>query len=241
MLTGGQSGGDIAIDITLKTADPISISGRGLNVTMGGSLKLSGLLSNTAATGAFRLQRGSLKLIARRLEFESGRLDFYGDLDPRIHLVAVSRRSDATINLTISGRASAPEIVVTSSPEMPQEEALARLIFDRSMTSLSPLQLAQIAGAIATLSGGSGSGLLTSLQNKLGVDWLEVTEAESGETAVGIGKRLNDRLSVGVEQMTRTNTSRVTIDLDVSSNLKLRGALGTDGATRAGVFYEKDY
>ena len=240
ILTGGK-GGDIAIDITLKAADPISVSGRGLNVTMGGSLKLTGSLSDPAATGAFRLQRGSLKLVARRLEFESGQLDFYGDLDPRIRLVAVSRRSDATITLTISGRASEPEITVTSSPEMPQEEALARLIFDQSMTRLSPLQLAQIAGAIATLSGGGDSGLLTSLQNKLGVDWLEVTEAESGETAVGIGKRLNDRLSIGVEQTTRTNTSRVTIDLNATNALKLRGALGTDGSTRAGVFYEKDY
>jgi len=241
-LTGGRGGGDIAIDITLRAADPISISGRGLNATLGGSLKLTGSLSNPAATGAFTLQRGSLKLIARRLEFESGRLDFYGDLNPRIHLVAVSRRSDATITLTIDGRASEPEIEVTSSPEMPQEEALARLFFDQSMTSLSALQLAQIAGAIATLSGGGGnSGLLTTLQDKLGVDWLEVTEAESGETAVGIGKRLNDRLSIGVEQTTRTNTSRVTIDLNVSNNLKLRGGLGTDGSTRAGVFYEKDY
>lgn len=241
MLTGGRSGGDIAIDITLKAADPISISGRGLNATLGGSLHLTGTLANPAAAGAFRLQRGSLKLIARRLEFESGRLDFYGDLDPRIQLVAVSRRSDATITLIISGRASEPEIAVTASPEMPQEEALARLFFEKSMTSLSALQLAQIASAIATLSGGGDSGLLTALQDKLGVDWLEVTEAESGETAIGVGKRLNDRLSIGVEQTTRTNTSRVTIDLDLSNNLKLRGGLGTGGSTRAGVFYEKDY
>lgn len=83
--------------------------------------------------------------------------------------------------------------------------------------------------------------MLTALQDKLGVDWLEVTEAESGETAIGVGKRLNDRLSIGVEQTTRTNTSRVTIDLDLSNNLKLRGGLGTGGSTRAGVFYEKDY
>src|SRR5436189_274933 len=86
--------------------------------------------------------------------------------------------------------------VATATPRMPQEEALARLIFDRSMLQLSPLQLAQIAGAIATLTGGGGSSILDKLQNAIGVDWLEVTETETGQTAIGIGKRINDRLSV---------------------------------------------
>ncbi len=241
----GRAGGaasSIRLDILVVAADPISISGRGLNVTLGGKLRLTGPLSEPRASGAFRLRRGSMSLLARRLEFESGRLDFFNDLDPRINLVAVSRRTDATIRLVLSGRASTPEISVTASPEMPQEEALARLIFDRSMLELSPLQIAQLAAALSTLSGGGdGGGILGGLQNALGLDWVEITETPDGETAVGVGKRLNDRLSIGVEQTTQTNTSRVIIDLDITKNLKLRGAAGTDGSSRAGIFFEKDY
>jgi translocation and assembly module TamB len=237
----GGAGGTVRLDILLRARDPIAVSGRGLNVTLGGSLRLGGTFDQLTAQGAFRLQRGSLKLLARRLDFESGRLDFDIGLDPRIHFVAVSRRTDATITLTLSGRASAPDIAVTANPDMPEEEAMARLIFDRSMLQLSPLQIAQIASYVATLSGGRDTGLLTGLQNALGTDWLEVIETESGETAVSVGKRINERLSVGVEQTTRTNTSRVIIDLGLGKNLKARGSYGTDGASRAGIYYEKDY
>lgn len=237
----GAAGSNVLLNLRLRAGTPISISGRGLNVTMGGGLTLTGSLQNIGVAGAFRLERGSLKLLARRLDFESGRLDFDDGFDPRINLVAVSRQSDATITLTIAGRASAPDIVVTSSPQMPQEEAMARLIFDRSMLQLSPLQIAQIASYVATLSGGRDTGVLTGLQNALGADWLDVIQTETGETAVSVGKRINDKLSVGVEQTTRSNTSRVTIDLNIGKNLKARGAYGTDGASRAGIYYEKDY
>jgi translocation and assembly module TamB len=237
----GRGGGDIALSLTLVAGDPISVIGRGLAVTLGGRLQLTGTLESPSATGAFRMQRGSLRLLARRLQFENGRLDFDRGLDPRIYLEAVSRRSDATIMLTISGRASEPDIRVTATPAMPPEEAMARLIFDRSMLQLSPLQIARIASFIATLSGGRDTGILSGLQNALGTDWLDVVQTETGETAVSIGNRINDRLSIGVEQTTKTNTSRVTIDLGLTRNLRARGSYATDGTSRAGIYFEKDY
>ncbi len=236
---GGSS--NLRLDVRVVTTDSIAVTGRGLNALLGGKLTITGTAAAPVANGSFRLRRGILKLLARRLEFESGRLDFVNDLDPRINLVAVSRGSDATIRLVISGRITEPKISVTSSPELPEEEALSRLVFDRSMVELSPLQIAQLASSIAVLSGGGGGGVLDGLQGALGVDWLEITQTPAGETAVGVGKQINDRLSVGVEQSTRTNTSRVIIDLNLTKSLKLRGSAGTDGASRAGVFFQKDY
>jgi translocation and assembly module TamB len=237
----GRGGGDILLSLVLRAADPISVSGRGLNVTLGGKLVLAGSLSNIAPQGAFRLERGSLKLLARRLDFESGRLDFDSGLDPRINFVAVSRRTDATITLTIAGRVSTPNITVTSSPQLPQEEAMARLMFDRSMLQLSPLQIAQIASYVATLSGGRETGLLGGLQNALGTGWLDIVQTESGETAVSFGKQISERLSIGAEQTTQSNTSRAIIDFGITSHLKARGSYGTDGSSRAGVYFQKDY
>ncbi len=238
---GGGGGSDIRLDLRISALESISVSGRGLSALLGGGLTLSGTPSALVANGSFGLRRGVLKLLGRRLVFESGQLDFERDLDPRLNLVAVSRSSDSTIRLVIAGQASAPTITVTSSPELPQEEALARLVFDRDLLELSPLQVAQLAGSIAVLSGGSNNGVLDGLQDTLGVDWLEITETPSGETAVGIGKQIDERLSIGVEQSTKSATSRVIIDLGVTKNFKLRGAAGSDGSSRAGVIFEKDY
>ncbi|MCP5083976.1 MAG: hypothetical protein GY948_19995 [Alphaproteobacteria bacterium] len=237
----GGGGSDLRVNLRIVAKESISVSGRGVTALLGGGLNLTGTPSALIANGSFRLRRGTLKLLGQRLEFERGRLDFDRDLDPRLNLVAVSRTSDSTIRLIIAGRASAPKISVTSSPELPEEEALARLVFNRDLLQLSPLQIAQLAASIAVLSGGSDSSLLGDLQDTLGVDWLEVTETASGETAVGAGKQINERLSIGVEQTTKTNTSRVIIDLGIGKNFKLRGAAGSDGSSRAGVFFEKDY
>lgn len=234
-------GGDLRLDLRIIARESIAVSGRGVTALLGGELRLTGTPSALIANGLFRLRRGTLKLLGRRLEFERGQLDFDRDLDPRLNLEAVSRTSDSTIRLIIAGRASAPTISVTSSPELREEEALARLVFDKDLLQLSPLQIAQLAASIAALSGGSDNSLLGDLQDTLGVDWLEVTETSSGETAVGAGKQINERLSIGVEQTTKTNTSRVIIDLGISKNFKLRGAAGSDGSSRAGVFFEKDY
>ena len=46
-----------------------------------------------------------------------------------------------------------PEIRFTSVPALPEDEVLARLIFGRSMSNLSPLQIAQLAEAAAQLAG----------------------------------------------------------------------------------------
>ena len=229
------------VDVKLRALNAVSVSGRGLNVILNGGLRVYGPLDNLAADGSFQMVRGRLTLPARSLDFERGSLTFDRDLDPKINFVAVSRRKDATITLTVSGYASEPSIQVTSVPQMPQEEAMARLIFDNSMLELSPLQIAQIASYVATLSGGGDSGLLSGLQNALGLDQLSITENESGDTQVGIAKRLNDRLSIGIEQTTQTNTTRVIIDLSATPELKVRGSIDSDGASRVGVYYEKDY
>ena len=232
---------NLRVDIRLRALDAVSVSGRGLNVILDGGLRIYGPLDNLAADGSFQMVRGRLTLPARSLDFERGSLTFDRDLDPKIDFVAVSRRKDATITLTVSGYASEPSIQVTSVPQMPQEEAMARLIFDNSMLELSPLQIAQIASYVATLSGGGDSGLLSGLQNALGLDQLSITENESGGTDVGIAKRLNDKLSIGVEQTTQSNTTRVIIDLSATPELKVRGSIDSEGSSRIGVYYEKDY
>ena len=242
LLRRGTSGSSasLSLDLKLKVRDSISVSGRGLNVLLNGGLRIYGAIGDLAAQGSFRMYRGRLALPARSLDFERGSLTFDKNFDPLINFVAVSRGSDATITLTISGRASEPEITVTSVPQLPPEEAMARLIFDNSMLELSPLQIAQIASYVATLSGGK-SGLLSGLESALGVDWLTVRQTETGDTEVGIAKRINDRLSLGVEQTTKSNTTRVIIDLSATKNLKLRGSVDSDQSTRLGVYYEKDY
>lgn len=234
-------GGAVELAVEIVVRDRFTIRGRGVNAELGGRLTLTGPLAEPRAIGSFRVRRGHIDLIGRRLDIDSGGLDFIGNLDPRIELIAVGRRDEFEIRLTVTGRATEPQVVVTSSPQLPQEEALARLVLGNSLTQMSPLQVAQLAAAVATLSGGGGGGLFEGLGQALGLDRFEVYQTDTGETMVAVGRRVSENVSLGVEQGTDPGSTRVTIDIDVTRNIKARGGLGRDGSTKAGLFFVFDY
>jgi translocation and assembly module TamB len=238
----GGGGGDLALDVEIVVRDRFAVRGRGLDVNLGGRLRLTGTMGNLVAIGGFTARDGRLDLLGQRVVIERGQLDFVGDLDPRIMFAAVARRDGFQIELVVSGRATAPEITITSSPMLPQEEALARLIFGSSLTDLSPFQIAQLAAAVATLSGGGdGGGLMAGLGNAIGLDRFEVIQTETGETRVSAGRRITENVSLGVEQGRDPGSTRINIDIDVTRSVKLRGSVGSDGTSKAGVFFQTDY
>jgi translocation and assembly module TamB len=157
-------------------------------------------------------------------------------------MVAESTAGDATVNITVSGEATNPKFTFSSVPALPEDEVLARLIFGRSMSNLSPLQIAQLAEAAAQLSGVGGStSLLEKLRGKLGVDDLDVTTDEQGGTAVSAGKYLNDRTYLNIQKGEKPGSGKARIDFNVGKGVKLRGEASDDGEAKGGIFYEKEY
>ena len=53
-----------------------------------------------------------------------------GDLIPTLNIIATNQSDDVQTSVVIEGRADDPEISFRSSPDLPQEEVLARLLFD---------------------------------------------------------------------------------------------------------------
>ena len=89
-----------------------------------------------------------------------------------------------------------PKISLTSDPVYPRDEILARLLFGRTMNEISPFQALSLAYAASSLTGGSGWGLdpIGTARNLLGVDQIEVKENKAGQTQVGAGKYISDRV-----------------------------------------------
>ena len=240
--TGGGSGsGGLSLDFTGNAPARIFVRGRGLDAELGGSLRIVGTTAQPRAIGGITLRRGQLDVLTRRLAFSQGSVTFTGSLTPTLNFVATTTASSTTINVTISGSAADPVIALSSSPSLPQDEILAQLLFDRSMTSLSPTQIAQLAAAVATLTGGSDQGPLAQLRKSLGLDAVDLNVAGPGGPSLSVGKYINDNIYLGVEQGTGRDSSRVKVDIDLSRNLKARGEVGATGSSKAGIYFEKEY
>jgi translocation and assembly module TamB len=189
--------------------------------------------------GAFEMRRGRFDVLGRRLDFTRGKVTFNGTTDPDLDFVAETRSTDLTAKILVSGAASRPQVSFASTPELAQDEILARLLFNKSAGSLSASQAVQVAQTVAQFSGGR-PGVIENVRRSLGVDSLDVG-ADAAGGAIGVGKRLNDRVYLGVRQGTSPGSSRATIDIDVTKNIRIRGATGADGSTEAGVGVQWDY
>ncbi|MEQ1940452.1 translocation/assembly module TamB domain-containing protein [Mesorhizobium sp. CN5-321] len=240
--TNSGGNGGLTLDITVNAPNQIFIQGRGVDAELGGRIRLTGPASAPEAVGKFELQRGRLSVLAKRLTFTEGSATFSGSLIPYLNLTAESTAGDATVTITVSGEATDPKFTFSSVPALPEDEVLARLIFGRSMSNLSPLQIAQLAEAAAQLSGVGGStSLLEKLRGQLGVDDLDVTTDEQGGTAVSAGKYLNDRTYLSIQKGEKPGSGRARIDFNVGKGVKLRGEASDAGEAKGGIFYEHEY
>jgi len=244
----------IGLDLKLHAPREILVQGRGLDAELGGNLHIRGTTTSPTVSGAFEMIRGTFTLASTKLDFKEGRVSFNGaglsgKIDPTLDFTAQATASDATATLHVTGLADSPQFKLTSSPSMPQDEILARLLFGESASQLTPLQIAQTAAALATLSGvgGSGPNPLARVQKALGLDRLSVggggstgaPGAQSSGASVQAGRYVSSRVYVGAKQST-TGFSQVEVDVDLSKRLKLQTRLGNGTTTAQGTTPEND-
>lgn len=228
------------LDVSVNAPARVFVRGRGLDAELGGQVKLTGPVSDIQPVGGFQLIRGRLSILSQRITFDEGTVTLVGDLNPFLNFVARSQGTDITVFITVSGRANDISVTFSSQPELPQDEVLARLIFNRGIDELSAFQIAQLAAAAAELAGGSNNSLLGSLRSATGLDDLDVITDSQGNAALRAGRYIRDNIYLGVEAGAGGAT-RGTVNLDITKNLKAKGAVASDGDSSLGVFYEKDY
>ena len=230
----------LGLDVKVIAANRIFVRGRGLDAELGGRMTVAGTTGDVIAAGQFDLIRGRLDILGKRLELEEGSIRLKGSLTPYLRLVASTTSDDTLVRVIVEGPADAPELTFSSQPPLPGDEVVARLLFGRATSSLSPLQAVQLASAVATLAGRSGTGLIEKLRENAGIDDLDLTTNASGKTALRTGKYLSEKIYSDVIIDTE-GKSQINLNLDISPATKLRGNFGSDGQTGVGVFFEKDY
>ena len=235
------------LSLAVKVSAPrqIFVRGRGIDIEMGGEVTIGGTTAAPVPSGGLTLRRGTLDILARKLTFQRGSISFgSGTLIPQLDLAAQTTVRSTTITVTVTGTPTAPEVAFTSSPELPQDEVLARLLFDRPTSNLSPLEIAQLAQALAQLTGvGGGSGPLDKIRNALGLDRLGVSGNETGTGAsVEAGRYVAPGVFLGVRQGTNGGQTGVGVQVEITPHIKLEGQTATGPAgDRLGLSYELEY
>lgn len=236
-------GPDFPINLLIRAPSRIFVRGRGLDAELGGQLRLTGSLKNLVPIGRFDLVRGRLSILGQRFELNEGYAQLQGDFIPFLRLVATTEAATGTVvNIIVEGPADDIDVRFESTPELPQDEVLAQLLFGRDLSSISPLQAVQLASAVATLAGtgGNNGGIVGNLREGLDLDDLDFVTSDDGTAAVRAGKYISDNVYTDVT-VGSNGTSEININIDIDRNFTARGSVGSDGETSVGIFFERDY
>ena len=131
------------------------------------------------------VRRGFFDFLDKRFDLRTGVIDFGGKVppDPRVDLEAVAKTVDITAVVRLSGPATDPTLTLESEPNLPQDEVLSRLLFNREASSISPAQAVQLATAVNRLQGG-GYDPIAGVRSLIGMDTLNVGGGEASRKAV---------------------------------------------------------
>ena len=229
-----------ALDVTVNAPNQIFLRGRGLDAELGGAVRVRGTTDAPSPSGEIRLLRGRLDILGRRLDLTEAQITLGGSLDPVLRVVASTTSDGITSNVVISGQISDPQVSFTSSPPLPDEEVIAHLLFGRDLSQLSAFQAAQLAGAVATLAGRGGDGVIARLRKGFGLDDLDIVADQDGAASVRVGKYISKKVYSEVV-VGNGGTTELNLNLDIRPGVTARATAGTDGQTGIGIFVDRDY
>ncbi len=234
---------DAALDILVDMPRRIFVRGRGLDSEWAGRISVQGSTADPVISGEVDLVRGQLSVVGKPFELRAGKVVLPKSKagQPSLDVTAVHEGKDLEVTARMSGPLSQPELELTSSPELPRDEIISRVLFNKSAASLSGIEAAQLALALGDLTGGSGNDLLGFARRSVGLDVLRVESAEGEAATLETGKYLTDEVYVGVKQGTTSQSSSAGVAVELTPNITLESEVTGSGANKSGVRFQWDY
>jgi translocation and assembly module TamB len=223
---------DAPLDLTIDVPGRIRVRGRGLEAQLGGNLRLTGTLAAPKPVGVFNLVRGRLKVLTAELDITRANLTFAGDILPNLDFLATTQAGGASISVAITGNPADPQFTFSSSPDLPQDEILSRLLFGAPSGQLSPTQALALAQAVAIYSGGNDA--LEGLRRSLGL-------GAAGNSNDPLSNFFGDRVSLGVHTGATPQQTGVGMSVTIYKQLKAKGVIDATGTVSVGVGAEHEW
>ena len=233
----------IALDVSLKAARGIFIEGRGLDAEMSLDAHVGGTTAKPVLSGTARIVRGEYDFAGKRFEFDPRGVVYLATSPERIRLDLTATRDDPALTavIRVRGTAAKPEITLTSTPVLPNDEVLSRILFGASASQLSPLEAAQLASALAALAGGGGFDVIGNLKNFAGLDRLVFAGGgAAGAMTIAGGKYVTDDVYIEIIGGGRDGPA-AQVEWRVRRNLSIISRLQGEGGGKLSVRWRRDY
>jgi translocation and assembly module TamB len=232
------------LDIHVQIPGGLFVRGRGLDSEWMGDLHIQGTAKRPLIAGHVAIKRGHLNLLTKRFTLDQGRITFLSKHppEPELDLTASTSVKDLLAKVHITGKATEPSLELSSDPALPRDEILARILFNRQLSQITPLQAVKLALAVRTLTSGGKGGVMGSLRQHMGLDELSIdTDPQSSAgpgVTVGAGKYLNEDVYFKVEKGLEENDGRVVVNIRLTPRISIETQAGSE---HQGMFISWSY
>jgi translocation and assembly module TamB len=223
----------------------IDVHGMGLASEWQADVHMRGDTTSPQIFGSAEVIRGTYDFAGKRFDLTRGRIRFNGEtpIDPQLDIVATGDANDISATISIGGSSQRPQITFASTPVLPEEELLSRILFGSSISQISAPEAVQLASALAALRGGGGLDPINKLRGAIGLDRLRVLSADptiNRGTALAVGKYLGRKFYV--ELVTDGHGYNATsIEFRLTRWLSLLGTVSTLYDESISLKFSKDY
>jgi translocation and assembly module TamB len=232
--------------LTLAAPRGMNVTGLGLTSEWSADLRVAGTVTEPRITGAAELVRGTYDFAGRRFDLTRGNIRFQGEspVNPQLDIAAEARVRGLAALIRVTGTSARPEIAFTSTPALPQDELLSRILFGTSITNLTAPEAIQLAAAVASLNDpGGGLDPINAVRRTIGLDRLRIVPADLTQgtgTALAAGKYLGRRVYVEVVTDAR-GYSATTVEYQITRWLSLLSTISTIGRESVNLRVSRDY
>lgn len=228
------------LDVRIRAPARVLLRGRGLDSEWSVDLRARGDAAAPRVFGEARLVRGRFTLAGRPFEAQRGVIRFNGAPEEAlIDLVAELDTPSLTVTAALSGPVNDPEVTLSSTPALPEDEILPQALFGRAAADLSALEAAQLAASLAELAGQSSLNLTGAARDLVGLDRLDVRETTGGLRVAG-GKYLTRNVYLEVAR-TGIGETETEVEWRVRPQLNIVSAFQAAGDTRVSVRWRREY
>ena len=237
------------LDIKAHASSRLMVTGLGLDSEWRADLNIKGAVDNPAIVGRVDLVRGAYQFAGKRFELDRGMIRFTGDVppDPVLDITALADIQGLSATIHVTGTGLHPDIAFQSTPALPEDELLSRLLFGTSITNLSAPEALQLAAAVASLRGGNGGGMnldpINAVRRAVHLDRLRIVPADPTigmKTAVAAGKNIGRRTYVELIS-DGAGYSATSVEFRITRWLSVLGTISTIGRESTNLRVSKDY
>jgi len=237
----------VSIHIQVDNPGHFAARGRGLDSLWEGTLLIGLKNQEITLVGHMKTRRGTYRFMGRSFDLRDGEIRFDGVIppDPILDIHANYTRTDIAADLSVLGRISDPELLLSSTPVMPEDEIISQILFGKSMSTITPMQALTVASTLATMNGkGNTFAFMDKTREILGVDQLEFQESgsEEGETELVAGKYMADGLYLEVNTaLGVSGGTRISAEYELTPHLTIETDAGANMRPGIGFNWKRDY